>query len=317
MEEKTGNKSGHPEIKKNFSHFLWHARTLWLFTRSDLKTIVVPQSVLASCNALSGSIASKTPGTALLTLTALFGRLPIVLWWIWVNLLVADISNQRLSSSIEEDAQNKPWRPIPSQRLSQDAATRLLGSAVVLALSTSYFLGPQQLLASSLLIVFLWLYNELEGANASFMIRNALNACGYTAFGVGGTAIAVGSAPFSAHGRAWFMMLWAAIFTTIQVQDLADIAGDSVRGRKTMPIAYGDQLTRWSIVVPVLGWSAICPWFWNATPAVSAVTAALGGVFAVQLTGQWGTAADKLSLKMWCGWLTVISLLPLLGTRSS
>ncbi|KIM78588.1 hypothetical protein PILCRDRAFT_11056 [Piloderma croceum F 1598] len=74
----------------------YHLKTLFLFTKSDVKTTVIPVSVFA---------AAATPLVS-------FDCLPHVIFWVWLHLLQFDVSNQYLDPT--EDALNKPDRPIPS-----------------------------------------------------------------------------------------------------------------------------------------------------------------------------------------------------------
>ena len=173
----------------------------------------------------------------------MLGRLLLAGFWVWYHLLLEVLANQRLPESIAEDARNKPWRPLPSNRLQPKSAKKILLGVIPTALCMSYCLGERQFLASALLCVFTWWYNDLDGANSGFLVRNALNACRLLSFSVGATTIVIGSARVSSWGSLWLVLLWWIIFTTVQVQDLADMEGDAVRGRKTMPLVCGDGIT--------------------------------------------------------------------------
>ena len=288
---------------------LFHAQTLWLFTRSDLKTVLAPQLVLASSNALSGSFVDmESQETRMATMSK---RVPLAALWIWYHLLLEVLANQRLPASIEEDAKNKPWRPLPSNRLRPESASTILVGTVPTALCFSYFLGERELLASALLCAFTWLYNDLDGANSSFVLRNALNACGLLSFSVGATAITVGGDRFSFWGSVWLLLLWWIIFTTVQVQDLADAEGDAARGRKTMPLVCGDNVTRWSVATFVLFWSMVCRIFWRLDNLGSVPPLLVGGTLACRILLWRNLEADKSVWRLWCFWMAVISFLPL------
>ncbi len=90
------------------------------------------------------------------------------------------MSNQTLS--IEEDANNKPWRPIPSGRISFEAARRLrwmlVGVCIVYSATCNVLPMGLTLLAATVI------YNELHYSSHWFS-RNALNAIGYASFSIG------------------------------------------------------------------------------------------------------------------------------------
>lgn len=92
----------------------------------------------------------------------MFLRLPHMLIRIWLHLLVENISNQRLPGSVMEDSINKPWRPIPSGRLTSKEAESLLRLCVLLAMGVSVFLHAFQ--ANTALITFVWIHNDLGGS---------------------------------------------------------------------------------------------------------------------------------------------------------
>lgn len=99
--------------------------TLWLFNKSDLKTVILPTATFAFCCALF-EITDQPCSNHHEDLIHLLTRLPHVPVWTWVNLLMETIGNQRLPESILEDSINKPWRPFPSTRLNEGQGRHLL-----------------------------------------------------------------------------------------------------------------------------------------------------------------------------------------------
>ena len=87
----------------------YHLYSIWLFTSSDLKTIIGPSFVFGATNALAGAeygLKSSDQGLS----RAIVQRLALVLLYVWTNLLPFAINNQKSSDAIKEDAINKPWR---------------------------------------------------------------------------------------------------------------------------------------------------------------------------------------------------------------
>lgn len=182
-------------------------------------------------------------------------RLFRVVLWIWLQLLVLDVANQRLPDSIAEDRINKPWRPITSGRISPEGARRLLLASISVTLATSVWLGA----TSETLVLFTlnWMYNDLGLANGHWLLRNLMNALGITTIGVGATRVACGHhlTVLLVPATRWWLLCAGMLLTTIHAQDLYDQQGDAARGRSTAPLLLGDSVARWSVGVGVLAWS--------------------------------------------------------------
>ena len=287
---------------------LYHLETLYLFTKSDLKAIVYPQTAFGLLSALAG--APLTTGAA--SPAAIFARVPLALLWTWLHLLLFTVSNQRLHSSVLEDAINKPHRPIPAGRISANAARRLLLGLAPVAFLFSAAVGAA--LESLALAALSWANNDLAAGDDHWLARNAMNALGITAFGAGATAALLGADGVRTDAfYAWCALLAAVILTSVQAQDLRDQEGDRARGRGTLPIVWGDAAARWSVAGPVALWSVVCPAFWGAGPLSYAVAGASGGWLAFRTLWWRDVQADRGSWKMWCVWMSLLYFLPLLA----
>ena len=292
---------------------LFHLYTLWLFTRSDLKTIIGPSTAFGIIGALSGPALlanASSSGSSLKILS----RVPAAAFWSWINLLPFAIENQRLPAAIREDSINKPWRPLPSKRVLPEEAKTLMLALYLLALLFSLALGGVwQCLA--LMLLGYW-YNDLKGADNSCITRNFINACGYISFTSGAlevtsnshtSAMSVYSAEYS-----WFFTVGAVVFTTIQSQDLYDQAGDKLVQRWTVPLVIGDSAARWSIAVPVMFWSYFCPAFWQIRTVGYFPPFTLAMVVAWRTLRKRGIVEDKTTFKIYNVWIISIFALPYL-----
>lgn len=287
---------------------MYHLYTIWLFTLNDLKSIVMPETAFGVFSALSGSLLTTNPDPSFVEV--LF-RLPKIVLWNWLNLLIFDLANQRLQDSILEDKINKPWRPIPSQRISALETRRLLLAVVPIVVAMMGYLGGMRECVAMLALT--WMYNDLGGADESYIVRNTINALGFICYSAGSAAVAAGYGTWELSPRAttWLAIVGAIVFSTLQMQDMADVEGDAVRGRRTLPIVYGQTIARWSIAFPVLCWSLICPLYWKvelwAYVAPFSVGALLAGRVLVLRTAE----EDRKTWKLWCMWTLVLYLLPL------
>ena len=290
--------------------FSYHAISIWLFTFSDLKTIVGPETAFGILSALSGPIltTNQFPITSVI-----LARIPRVAFWCWINLLPFAIDNQRQPEAIEEDGENKPWRPMPSGRLSEKHAKWLMTCLYPVAIFASLKLGG---LKQCLTLIFLgWWYNDLGGADYSCITRNFINACGFLSYASGATEVAsrtelLGS-PFNPIAWTWFSIIGAVVFTSVQTQDMYDQAGDSLRGRKSVPLVIGDYYARWSIAIAMVVWSIVCPTFWQlglGTYAMSMITAA---IITFRTLTKRTVSDDKLTFRIWNLWMVMLYLMPL------
>ncbi|ERF75309.1 hypothetical protein EPUS_00101 [Endocarpon pusillum Z07020] len=247
-------------LDREIAMLKFNLHTLWLFTRSDLKAVLFPTIIFATCGALSGKIVTTKEDV---TISGVLSRLPLVAVWTWVHLLVHDIANQRLTPGIIEDRINKPWRPLPAGRITQDHASKLLLVVTLATFAISWHLGT--LRESVTLVVLTWIYNNLGGADKHPILRNVLNACGLISCNAAATVIAasLGHTSFTRNAHAWSAIVASVIASTIHVQDFSDSSGDAAIGRRSIPLVYGDGPARWSIAVLVTTWSFLCPWYWG------------------------------------------------------
>lgn len=289
-----------------YSPLLSALYTIWLFTVSDLKTIVGPETAFGILSALAGPVltANETPD-----FQEIISRLPYVVSWAWINLLPFAIDNQRRPESIQEDLLNKPWRPMPAQRVNRQAAKRLMQIFYLVAFVTSFYLRA---LPQCLSLVFLgFCYNELGGADRGFLVRNLINAFGFLTYSSGTTLIASEST-LNADGRSWFIIVGLVVFTTVQTQDMYDQAGDSARARKTVPLVIGDWPARLSIAILVGFWSVFCPAFWRLSVVGYTIPLSLGFWICCRTLRKFEVNDDKLTFKIWNLWIIMLYLLPLI-----
>lgn len=290
---------------------VFHLRTLWLFTYSDLKTIIFRSVVLSVVNTASGHAVTRNAEPDFFVIASNFPR---TIAWLYLNLLLFNIANQRLPGSIAEDYVNKPWRPLPSRRITQRQSKKLLLVLIPLAFSLSLYLGVSQQGLS--LLILAWVYNDLGGAYDNIVVRNALNAFGITCYGSGATAIISGDqSKLNATGHQWFLFLGMVIFTTVRAQDMCDQKGDTVRGRCTIPLVMGDGIARWTIAVGVLGWSAAAPAFWRTGIGAYVIPLTLGGFLVLRTLAFRDDDADEKTWIVWCVWILTLYMLPLVAVQ--
>jgi 4-hydroxybenzoate polyprenyltransferase len=287
---------------------LYHLKTAFLITKSDMKTTVFPATTFALASVISGPLLTTDTTPSIYTILL---RLPQAILWIWMNLWIFNLANQRLPNSVVEDSINKPWRAIPSGRLTPKQARQLLLISIpIVYLSTLYLGGRDE---SILLMVLTWIYNDLGAGDENFLFRHFNNALGFATFGAGATQVICGFPNHTLNTTAyqWLAVIAAVITCTIQFQDMEDQEGDRIRDRKTLPIILGDSNTRYLNAVVIMIFSLIAPAFWQLSLDGYLIPATLGIVISTRSLTLKTVAADKTTFKLWCLWLITLYLLPL------
>ncbi|KAI8631112.1 UbiA prenyltransferase family [Xylariaceae sp. FL1651] len=286
---------------------LSYFKAIWLFTYSDIKTIVVPQSTFGIAAAFAACTLQQTP-VEYSIFDWLMVHYPLALTWTWLNLLPFNIFNQLSDAAIAEDYANKAWRPLPARIISQKQAMFLMGVSYVLAVITAWYIGGFR--QSGLLIALGIWYNALGGADGNFIIRNIINALGILSFASGAMEVALGTRLLMAtRSMQWIAILILVILTTIQVQDLGDVEGDVERGRRTMPIVIGDKPTRWLTALFVFASSVLCPVHWSISWHILVLYLLLGVYVSHRVLMHRSVEADKFTFKFWNVWYLALDCL--------
>lgn len=313
----------HPKLKSSFrppasareslhsiiSTLLYHANTVYLFSRNDIKIAIGTGWLFGALNA---SIASHIAmGPSSLGPTQLLAATPAMLLWSWSHLLLFNIHNQRHPASIAEDALNKPWRPLPAGRLTPHQANRLMYFVYALVLAVASTVGGEIPCLVELALC-VW-YNELGGATNPFL-KNILNAFGLACFFAGPLEVATGHSVFNAAGdgkvAGWLLIIALAITTTSHIQDFRDIEGDKISHRRTIPILLGDGKARLVVAVGIPAWTAVACWFWGVGWKGSVPAWTAGAVTVGNLLRNRTREGDCLSWKLFPLWLLGLFVLP-------
>ncbi|KAJ8482009.1 hypothetical protein ONZ51_g5633 [Trametes cubensis] len=212
--------------------------TMYLFTKSDHPTILFPIMLFAWCSSRNASY------TSLLNAGI----------WTYMHLLQFCISSQVLSP--EEDAVNKPWRPIPARRITLARASVLRWTLLISCLLLSICYGVAK--PGAIFAVGILLHNELK-LDAHWLSRNVLVALAYAVLDAGATCIAQLGRPETVSSstiRAHYLSI-AIVLTTVHAQDFRDEVGDRIAQRLTIPIVM-PEIGRYQIESRVLSLALVC-----------------------------------------------------------
>lgn len=291
------------------------AHIVWLLTKDDFFTFVGPNTAYGIFAALSGPLMFEQPSLPL----KLFSRLHWVIIFNWSNLLIFDLANQRLSGSVQEDLINKPWRPVPSGRMTTDDVRQVMLVAVPVVLAFNHYVlhvGPE----CGLILILTWLYNDLGGGDQDWVLRNVIIAMAFWLYNAGSAKVAASDLALpptlSSVGRNWTTIVSLVILTTMHVQDLKDQAGDMKRGRRTAPIVLGDYTSRWTVAISVTFWSLACAFYWRLG-IIGLGPIGLGTIVAWRCVSLKGKRADRKTWEVWAAWTALLYSTPFLYSLRS
>ncbi|KAF2490140.1 hypothetical protein BU16DRAFT_544466 [Lophium mytilinum] len=304
-----------PKTAKAALYFL---KTLYLFSKSDIPTYVVPCTLFGTLSTLSGSSLISAP----VSIPTLLLRVPTVALWAWLFCVFFNCSNQRSPDSVLEDTINKPHRPIPAGRItsSQTGLCMVIGVPSVL-LFNYFLLGAWEEMA--IMYVVMYLYNDLHLGDNFFWKNFLIATAGNGVYNAGSLRLASGTARASYFtsdaselltptAMKWIALVSSAVLITMHSQDLRDLEGDRARDRRTLPIVFGENIARWSIAVPVLFFSLAAAWFWNSGFIGYTEICVPGSIVAYRIIFLRDTKQDRKTYTLWAVWLMALYALPLL-----
>ncbi|KAI2604446.1 uncharacterized protein GGS25DRAFT_508282 [Hypoxylon fragiforme] len=295
-------------LKSVSNRLVYNMHTGYLFVCNDIRSNVL---LALFFGALGASVAPSLSMGESRSLSHIVASAPRALLWSWANLFLFNLHNQRHSAAIAEDAINKPWRPLPAKRLTQEQATLVIYAMYPTMLAISLTFGG---LVPSVLEAFLCLWHNELGGDSDPFLKNTLTAFGLACFLAGPLEVITGRSIFSGNSEAaiWLFMIAIAIATTVHAQDFRDMEGDKATGRSTVPLAMGDTESRALLAIGVVGWTYAAGLFWG----VSWRETITGWMFGMVMVGNAlldrSMDGDKRTWKLWTFWMLGLFLVPFL-----
>ena len=288
-------------------------QVLYLSTASDLIPTATPNISFGILSALSGPLLTTNldPG-----FFSTIQRTPAIFLYTWGNLLLFCLWNQCSPSSVAEDRVNKPWRPVPSGLITVESGRRMVIMLVLPVLSFSWVAGVH--LETSMFIFLAWLYNDWQGGEANFILRNGIVAAMFAVGSEGSLRIGTGrSAEIRPEAYIWILLIWAVVLTTMHVSDFHDMEGDSIKNRRTVPLVLGERPARISIAIAVLFWSGASVSFWKLHSPFCFIPFPAAILIATRQLCLRGPKADRRTWVIWALWMMCLYALPLIGWVTS
>ncbi|KAF9556697.1 hypothetical protein CPC08DRAFT_711024 [Agrocybe pediades] len=276
---------------RRLKRLLFHIETIYLFTRSDYKTILLPVTVFSVS-------ASSTFQARALARTVV---------WTWLHLLQANVSNQTFSG--HEDIVNKPWRPLPSGRVTVHQARCFRFFLMALCLALSSCLGPKIVIASVALIAVEILHDEVLMSRHP-LLKNLCNVGGYLSFETGATLSMTPNQELDSTAYTALICSALLILTTISAQDFADVEGDKLSRRRTIPIIAPNG-SRWYMLTALIFWSLALARVWGLDLYSGCGFLALGTLVGLRYFWFRDPRSDRSSYTLYNIWLATAHILPL------
>ncbi|KAG1819085.1 UbiA prenyltransferase family-domain-containing protein [Suillus subaureus] len=269
---------------------LRHFETAWLFTRSDFKTIIFPVMIFATV---------VSPRHNPLVLSCAF-------CWLWFHTFQFNASNQ--SYTANEDALNKPWRPVPSGRISLKDSRALRWGLVVFCLGFSSLFSLNVVITSGVYTVFVVMHDDFHLSHHP-IFKNLCNVGGYVTCELGCSLIL--SRESSLDGTSMKALSCSAlvILLTVHAQDFADVNGDRRSGRRTLPIAAPEGSRIYMLCALPLSSFALAS-FWSLGPISNILFVSMGSWVGIRYFLFHDEICDQSNYRLYSIWLMGVHFLP-------
>lgn len=122
---------------------------------------------------------------------------------------------------------NKPWRPLPSGRISVEDSRALRWALLVFCLGLSSVFSLNLFITSGAFTVLMILHNNLRRGH-HLIFRNLCNVAAYVTAGVGCSLILSGESSLDGTSIKALSCSALVILLTIHAQDVADVNGDEI-----------------------------------------------------------------------------------------
>ncbi|KAJ7472399.1 UbiA prenyltransferase family-domain-containing protein [Mycena galericulata] len=231
-------------LAKIHESICYEFNVFWDFTWRDWSVSVIPgmMQTVAALRSLDDA-----PSNALAA--RLLAR---SLTYFLLYIYAFDIANQ--INGIAEDRINKPDRPLPSGRVSlRGAYTRWYATtAAYLVLGAAW-----GVLQWTILWVVVTIFLTFCGGDKRWISKNLIS------MSVGSLCLLQSAwgiaAPITTREQRWALLLSTVIGAVVNIQDLRDVEGDKIAGRRTLPIVLGSSNFRWVMggiicAAPVVCW---------------------------------------------------------------
>lgn len=226
--------------------------------------------------------------------------------WLWFQLLHFNVSNQ--SYSADEDVLNKPWRPVPSGRISVKDCRALRWGLMVFCLSFSSLFSLNVAMTSGVFTMFLVMHEDFHLSHHP-IFKNLCNAGGYAANELGSLLILSRGSSLNRTSINALSCSALVILLTIHAQDFADVIGDRTSGRRSLPIV-APKGSRIYMLCALPLFSFALASFWSLGPFSTVLFVSMGFLVGIRYFFFRDEMSDQSSYRLYNIWLIGVHLLP-------
>ncbi|KAJ6586281.1 UbiA prenyltransferase family [Mycena vulgaris] len=235
---------------------IWHELDIFLaFSWRDWSATIIPGSIWGIGAALEGHV----------SLTSILYRFLRLVVWLTLYVYFFDLSNQL--TGVAEDRVNKPDRPIPCGKVTLAGAKRRAAAALIAFVAIAIL--PPSLGAESTCWVLTTGFLCCTSAGQHWFGKNVLGMMLGTWALLSASWRSITPPTPEAQHHIVAIVLWVG--TVLNIQDLRDVAGDRARGRRTLPVVYGDVPARRFIAFLAIPSAIAVLWVWGVL-AVAPIT---------------------------------------------
>ncbi|KAG1867040.1 UbiA prenyltransferase family [Suillus tomentosus] len=269
---------------------LRHLETAWLFTRSDFKTMIFPAMMFAT---------AVSPHH---DMPALF----YTFCWLWFHVFQFNASNQ--SYSAHEDILNKPWRPVPSGRISVKDARTLRWALMVFCLGISSLFGSYVVITSVMATVLIIVNDDLRLSDHP-VFKTLCSTGGYVIVELASLLILSRECTLNGTSIKALSCSTLVVLLTVHAQDFADVNGDRRSGRRTLPIIAPEGSRIYMLCALPLFSFALAS-VWSLGPLSSLLFVSMGSWVGIRYYLFRDEIRDQSTYRLYNIWIIGAHLLP-------
>ncbi|KAK8133679.1 hypothetical protein PG984_005691 [Apiospora sp. TS-2023a] len=243
-------------------------KTYYLFAVSDIPAVTLPAMAIAL--AIAGPCSWQ--------------RITFALLWVQLHLLPFQVKNQL--NGIDEDRMAKPYRPLPSGRITVGQATLLHRVSFLLMWAAAF----QANTVACTLVYSIAIVSYNEGGLSEFAVpRNLVGALGIGCYCWGTTTILGMNPPMND------VLAITAVILMGHAQDFRDRSADQARGRTSIPLLLSQPVARWSLAAISAAWTVGLILLWQPPVLATLAYVTMGVLYTAGFLSSYDEKDDYYS----------------------
>ncbi|KAK7977271.1 hypothetical protein PG996_003341 [Apiospora saccharicola] len=245
-------------------------KTYYLFAVSDIPAVTLPAMAIA--------LAIAGPCNWQRTLFALL--------WVQLHLLPFQLNG------IDEDRMAKPYRPLPSGRITVGQATLLHRVSFLLMWAAAF----QANTVACTLVYSIAIVSYNEGGLSEFAVpRNLVGALGIGCYCWGTTTILDSGKDLQGLRAVAVFIAFGLFATTGHAQDFRDRSADQARGRTSIPLLLSQPVARWSLAAISAAWTVCLILLWQPPVLATMAYVTMGVLYTAGFLSSYDEKDDYYS----------------------